>query len=385
VSDGLPIARLFGIEIRISLAWALLVAIVTVIGAQQAAGAAPQLASVAHWVVGLLVALAFLASVIAHELAHALVGRRRGVEARTITLGFAGGLAPLSIEARRPGDELAIALSGPLVSLGIALVAVAVALLAGAGGTAMTLLAGAALVIGGLNLVLGLLSLLPGLPLDGGRAVRAIAWAGTRDRDRAGRITVRTGRLLGWSTVGVGVALAFMDQVTPGLLIVALGWLLATGARSLDRRLALEALLKGMRVGDAIRAEVPRVAPNLTIDTFADRFEGEGRVVSIPVVDDERVVGVIGIRRLQRLGRRRFAATRAADVMVTPPQAPFLVADGDLWAAVDQMNQLGQEGLAVVDAEGRLVGMLTRDSVGEVVRARSTAQAEAAAAAKDRR
>ena len=385
MSDGLPIARLFGIEIRISLAWALLVAIVTVIGAQQAAGAAPQLASVAHWVVGLLVALGFLASVIAHELAHALVGRRRGVEARTITLGFAGGLAPLSIEAPRPGDELAIALSGPLVSLGIALVAVPIAMLAGAGGTAMTLLAGGALVIGGLNLVLGLLSLLPGLPLDGGRVVRALAWAGTHDRDRAGRITVRTGRLLGWSTVGVGVALAFMDQVTPGLLIVALGWLLATGARSLDRRLALEALLRGMPVSEATRTDVPRVAPNLTIDTFADRFEGEGRVPSIAVADDEQVVGVIGIRRLQRLGRRRFATTRAADVMATPPQAPFLAADGDLWAAVDQMNQLGQEGLAVVGADGTLVGMLTRDSVGEVVRARSTAQAEAAAAAKARR
>ena len=96
---GLPIARLFGIEIRVSLAWSVLIAVVTVIGAQQAAAGAPQLASAAHILVGALVALGFLASVIAHELAHALVGRRRGVEARTIVLGFAGGLAPLSIEA----------------------------------------------------------------------------------------------------------------------------------------------------------------------------------------------------------------------------------------------------------------------------------------------
>jgi Zn-dependent protease/CBS domain-containing protein len=379
VNGGLPIARLFGIEIRVSLAWAVLVAIVTVIGAQQAAGAAPQLAAIAHWLIGLVVALGFLASVIAHELAHALVGRRRGVEARTIVLGFAGGLAPMSIEAGRPGDELAIALSGPLVSLGIAVLAIPVALVAGAGGTALTAVAGGALVIGGLNLVLGLLSLLPGLPLDGGRVVRAIAWARTRDRERAGRITARTGRLLGWSTVGVGVALAFMDRVTEGLLILCLGWLLATGARALDRRLALEALLRGMRVDAATKTDVPRVAPNLTVDTFADRFEGPDRLPSIPVVDDDRVLGVIGVRRLQRLGRRKFAATRAGDVVTTPPQAPFLAPGGDLWEAVDQMNQLGQEGLAVVDADGRLVGMLTRDSVGEVVRTRSAERAEAAA------
>jgi CBS domain-containing protein len=239
-------------------------------------------------------------------------------------------------------------------------------------------------VIGGLNLVLGVLSLLPGLPLDGGRVVRAIAWAQTHDRDRAGRITVRTGRLLGWSTVGVGVALAFMGEITAGLLILALGWLLATGARSLDRRLALENLLRGMRVDSAIRTDVPWVAPNLTIDTFADRFAGDARVPSLPVVDDERVVGVIGVKRLQRLGRRRFAATRAGDAMTTPPQAPFLAPDGDLWEAIDTMNQLGQEGLAAVDADGRLVGMLTRDSVGEVVRTRSAERAQAAAAAQGR-
>ncbi len=384
MSGGLPIARLFGIEIRVSFAWAVLVAVVTVIGAQQAAGAAPQLAVAAHWLIGLLVALGFLASVVAHELAHALVGRRRGVEARTIVLGFAGGLAPMSIEAGRPGDELAIAISGPLVSLGIAVLAIPIALIAGAGGTALTVVAGGALVIGGLNLVLGLLSLLPGLPLDGGRVVRAIAWARTRDRERAGRITARTGRLLGWSTVGVGVALAFMDRITEGLLILCLGWLLATGARSLDRRLALETLLRGLRVESATKSDVPRVAPNLTVDTFADRFEGQERLPSIPVVDDERALGVIGVRRLQRLGRRKFASTRAADVMATPPQTPFLAADGDLWAAVDQMNQLGQEGLAVVDGEGRLVGMLTRDSVGAVVREKSAERAQAEAAMRGR-
>ncbi len=87
------------------------------------------------------------------------------------------------------------------------------------------------------------------------------------------------------------------------------------------------------------------------------------------------MLGVIGTKRLQRLGRRRFAATRAADVMSTPPEIPFLAPGDDLWDAVDRMNQLGQEGLAVVDEDGRLVGMVTRDSVGEVIRQRTAADA----------
>ena len=73
-----------------------------------------------------------------------------------------------------------------------------------------------------------------------------------------------------------------------------------------------------------MRTDAPQVGPNLTIDTFASRFEGEDAVAAMPVVDDEQVLGVIGRKRLQRLGRRRFAATRAADVMVAPPQVPFL-------------------------------------------------------------
>ena len=92
----------------------------------------------------------------------------------------------------------------------------------------------------------------------------------------------------------------------------------------------------------------PEVPPTLTVDTFADRYDGEDGVASLAVVEDGTVLGVIGMRRLQRLGRRQFAATRAADVMATPPDAPFLAPDDDLWPAVGLMDRRGLEGLAVV-------------------------------------
>ena len=117
--NGLPIARLFGIEIRVSFTWAVLVAIVTLLGAQQAALTAPGLAAPVQWLIGVAIAVGFLVSVVAHELAHALVGRRYGVESTTIVLGFVGGLAPLSIQAPTPRNELAIALAGPLLSLAL--------------------------------------------------------------------------------------------------------------------------------------------------------------------------------------------------------------------------------------------------------------------------
>ena len=376
-AGGVAIARLFGFEIRISLAWAFLAAIVTIVGAEQAAITSPGLAVPLQWVVGAMVALGFLVSVVAHELAHALVGRRRGVAPTTIVLGFIGGLAPLSIQARRPGDELAIALAGPGLSILLAAGLLPLAFVVGISGygipgSGLGAIAGGLVLIGGLNLVVGLVSLMPGLPLDGGRVVRAVAWARSGDQDRAGRTTARVGRILGWGTVGIGVAIAFASQVTAGLLVFSLGWLIATGAKTLDRRLDLEILLRGATVEEAMEAGGPRVAPHLTVDTFADRFAGTDAVSALPVVEGDRVLGVIGKRRLQRLGRRRLGATRAGDVMAVPPQAPFLGSGDALWSAVDILNQAGLDGLAVVE-DGRLAGMVTREAVAAVIRRRVAA------------
>ncbi len=366
---GVAIARVFGIEIRISLAWAVLAAIVTVAGAEQAAITAPGLAMPLRWVVGGLVALGFLVSVAAHELAHSLVGRRLGVVSTTIVLGLIGGLAPLSIQARRPSDELAIALAGPGLSLVIALAVLPLALIVALTAAGLGAIAGGLFLIGALNLILGLVSLLPGLPLDGGRVVRALAWARSGDRDRAGRLTARVGRVFGWITAGAGVAVAFAGLTTPGFIMLMLGWMIATGAGTMDRRLDLEILLRGASVAEAMQVDGPRVAPNLTVDTFADRFRGPDAVSALPVVEGDRVLGVIGRRRLQRLGRRKLGATRAEGAMAVPPQAPLLAPGDALWDAVNTLNDSGLDGLAVADG-GRFAGMITREAVAAVIRLR---------------
>ena len=373
---GVPIARLFGIEIRVSVTWAVLVAIVTLLGAQGAAITAPDLSVPVQWLIGIAIAFGFLLSVVVHELGHALVGRRHGVETTSITLGFVGGLAPLSIQAAQPRDELAIALAGPVLSAAVGGVLLVLSVIDVAVTPVVGTLAGGLIVVGALNVILAVLSMLPGMPLDGGRVVRALAWWRTGDRDRAGAITARVGRLLGFTVIGVGAAMALADLATEGLLVIALGWLMTTGARTLDRRLSLERLLRGVSVRDAMVPDPASVGPNLTIDTFADRYEGPEGVPAMPVVEDDRVLGIVGRRRLQRLGRRRFGATRAGDVMTVPPQAPILDPDDPLWDALDAMSTGGLEALAVA-VQGRLEGMLTRDSVSNAVRERAGAEAAA--------
>lgn len=367
---GIPIARVLGIEIRISLVWTLLLAVVTVIGVEEAALEAPGLHPLVEWVIGATAALLFLLSVIAHELIHALVGRGRGVPATAVVLGFLGGLAPLSIRASRPRDELVIALVGPGLSLLIGLVLTGVALLVAIPDGDIQAAAGGLLVVGVLNLVLGALSLVPAMPLDGGRAVRALAWERTGDPDRAGLVTARVGRLVAWLIIGLGVVAALAELVTEGLVALAMGWMLSTGARTVERRVSMERLLRGVRVADAMDRDVAWVGPQLTLDTFADRLQGPDALAALPVVEGDRVVGVVGRRGVLRLGRRRFGGTRARDVMVSPPQVPLLAPDDPLWDALDMLGAGGLDGLAVVD-QGRLAGLLTRDGAAQAIRARA--------------
>jgi len=374
INGGVPIARMWGIEIRVSLAWTLLIALITVIGAQQATIGAPDLNVAVQWLIGVVVALLFFVSVIAHELAHAIVGRRRGVPATSIVLGFIGGLAPLGIQAARARDELVIAVAGPLVSLVIGVVLLLAGMLVGTIVPSTAPVSGGVVVVGVLNLILALLSLLPAMPLDGGRAVRALAWARSGDRDKASRTTARVGRMVGWTILGVGIALVLGEFVTEGLIAIALGWLFNTGARTLERRNALEQLLRGVSVSEAMQRDVPFVGPGLTIDTFANRFEGPDAVAAMPVVDEDQVVGIVGRRRLVRLGRRRFGRTRVDEVMATPPQVPFLSPDDALWEAVELMNAGALDGLAVAEG-GHLAGLVTRDGLADAIRVRAAAHA----------
>jgi Zn-dependent protease/CBS domain-containing protein len=368
MNASLPVAIMFGIEIRVSASLAILLGMVMLIGAEQAVVMAPDLAMPLQWLVGALVAVAFLVTVLGHELAHALVGRRRGVTTTTVVLNMIGGMAPVSIEAARPRDELAIALAGPFTSLIVAAVALPAGYLLGDVTSPVGPIAGGLFVVGSLNLLLGLVSLLPGMPLDGGRAVRALAWARTGDRDRAARATERSGRLLGFGVAGVGIACILVADPFVGLMLVALGWLLAGASRSLEQRRQIERALQGAVAADALVVDVARVGPQLTVDTFADRLEGDGAVRALPVVDGDRVVGVVGAGRLRRLGRRRYAATRAGEVMAVPPQAPLLAPGESLWKTMELLGR-GLDGLAVVEG-GVLLGVVTRDSVSEAVRTR---------------
>ena len=374
--DGVPIARIAGLEIRVSLTWVFLLAIVTVLGAQAAAAAPGPLAPPVEWAIGGVTAFAFLATVVAHELAHALVARSHGLPVTTLVIGFLGGTTPFDLQGRTAREEIEIGLAGPLLSLVLGVVLVASSGVLGGAGIAGALSSGM-LVVGVLNLVLGGLSLLPAMPLDGGRLVRAVSWARSGDPRRGSRASAVVGRVTGWALIAVGAGIAIAVGPAEGLMVMSLGWLVTTGAGAVERRLALETLLDGVAVRDATERDVPRVPPHLTLDTFAERFAGTRNgpgATTIPVVDGERVVGVIAADRVRRLGRRRWATTRADEVMTDLSHVPILDGGAALWDGLESLRRAGLDGLPVTNGPV-FEGVLTRRSATNVIRERMRGQA----------
>jgi Zn-dependent protease len=369
--NGIPVARLFGFEIRIHPSWIFIVALVAVIVERQVREIATGIDPVTGWIIGAVTAGAFLLSVLTHELAHGIVARRRGLDVGPITLYFFGGSASFQLESDRPRDEAAIALAGPVASLAIGVLLVLGAFAADATGhPAGQAAAVIAYVLAVLNLILGGANLIPAYPLDGGRIVRAAVWARKGDERDGARAAAASGRYVGWALIGAGLVLILVGDAVDGLMVGLSGWFLGSASRGISRRLAVQELLKDVRVGDVMDKEVGTVAPHLTVDTFADRLLEGGEGLAMPVLRDEVVVGLIGASQLRRLRRKAWQTTRAEDLMVVPPTLPLVSPEDTLWSALDRLRRTGLDGLPVVEGV-RLLGVVTRKAIVATIQSRA--------------
>jgi Zn-dependent protease len=354
--SGVPVARLFGIEIRVQFAWVIVLALIGYIAVTELEVLQPTIDPAVGWILGGFVAIGFFASSLAHDLAHAVVARRRGLSVSVMAVSFFGGSTPLDPAAPNARDDFAIAVAGPLASIVIGIVLAIVSVAAGAiEGVAFQTAALTLGVLTVLNFILGVVNLVPAYPLDGGRIVRSLMWR-RRGTIRAGWLAAaRTGRLTGFTAIGIGIAIALA-----GVFLILSG-------RSITERLRVDDLIGGLRVNDAMESSPISIAPGLTVDTFAGQLlDEESEMTAVPVVHDEEVVGVLGVREVRRLQRSRWPTTRVEDVMAKPPRLSLLSAQDTLASALERLQRAGLDGLPVVDG-GSLVGMLTRRSIGKLL------------------
>ncbi|MEK6721832.1 MAG: site-2 protease family protein [Chloroflexota bacterium] len=368
--NGLPIARIAGIEIRVHVSWVIIVGLVTALATTQIEIVAPGVGDPLRFVLAVIVGFGFFVSALVHDLGHAWIARREGVEVPAVLVSFFGGTTPLDPEAGSGRSETAIALAGPLTSLvlGGAMTLIATGLGA-VGGPVAGPLGAVSLVLGALNILLGLANLIPAYPLDGGRAVRGAAWWRTGNERRASMIAALAGRAVGWAIVGGGLMLALSGQMANGILVAVSGWFLAMTARGLREQTEIQALLQGLRIDEFVERDVTRIAPGLTVDTFAQGLLDDESPAAAAVVGPDGLLGVIGVGHVRRLRHGRWTTTRAEDLMAAVGRVPPLVAGGALWPAIVRLRRSGIDGLPVVDGSS-LIGVFTRRSIGLAMRSR---------------
>ncbi len=344
-SGSLSLGRLFGIPFQLH--WSVLL-VALLFGSGLAGQYGPLGAAFAL--------VAFLASITAHELAHALVARRHGVQTISIQLWALGGAARLDREAPTPGGEAWIAAAGPLTSLGIGGASLGAAFgldALGVDGVGLSILAW----LGVINHVLGVFNLLPGAPLDGGRILRAARWRRHGDRFRAAREACNAGKAVGWSIAAIGAVMVFQGR--PGLMLVLTGAFIAINAKAEMLATDVAERLHGTRVRDLTWfgiAEAPRDTDADTMWWQRSRLGGAG-VVAVTRADGV-LEGIVAEEQLRALPELRRPHVALAQLMVPMSRVAKADLDEDLSDVLPRIDPMAP--IVTVWREGRLLGVVPR-------------------------
>ncbi len=369
---SIQLARIFGIRIGASPSWFIVLLLMIVWLSEGYDGRYGQTTGYA---VAVGSALAFFASLILHELGHALAARRSGIGIAGIDLWLFGGIAKLSRDSTSPGEELRIAGAGPLVTLAIVIACVAAGIaiggqdgfadavaLQGDPSPGLALLGWLALV----NAFLLVFNMVPAFPLDGGRIARAVAWRITGDRNRGTRFSARLGQAFSWALILGGVYVAARVSTFDGIWLAVLGWFLgqaATGAVASSR---FSDRLQGVTAEDLMDTEPVWVPADTTIGETHDDFFLRWHAPWFPVADpvSGRFVGVVREAAVVAAMRDGHPAARVTDVVDALGDSGLRVRSDtpiEQLMTSDGLRSLGA--LMVVDAQDSLRGVVTLDQV----------------------
>ncbi|HET7636720.1 MAG TPA: site-2 protease family protein [Candidatus Limnocylindria bacterium] len=361
MGSGFRLGRVFGVEVGVHPSWLVigfLVAYSLAIG--QFPFQYPGWSDGQYWMVAVATTALFFVSVLAHELSHALVARRFGLQVTGITLFIFGGAANLSDEPARPRDEALMAAAGPIASL--ALGALLIAFDALITQPQLNALLGW---LGFINLTLGLFNLIPGFPMDGGRILRAVLWKVRGDRFGATRNAALVGRVFGYLLIGLGVMLAFQTgSLFSGVWLALIGWFLSSAAESASAQMSVARALTGIRVGDVMDAEPPSVGPNETVAQLVHdhMLHGEHRSFLVRY-EDGGLAGIVSLSDVRRVPREHWEAARVTDIMTRYADLATVGPEDQVEDAMQLLQAREVNQLPVV-VEGRsVVGLLTRSGL----------------------
>ena len=379
--NAIHIGKVFGINIYVDWSWIFIFLLVLW---ELAAGVFPQLHP--QWGPGLIwstafvASLLFFASVLAHELAHSLVAKANGIPVHDITLFLFGGVSNIQREPTSPAAEFVMAIVGPLTSivLGVIFLLLSGAVVAGLDVAMGNLPASLAqldplstllLWLGPINILLGVFNLIPGFPLDGGRVLRSIFWAASKNLRRATQWASWVGQAIAWILIVAGISMVFGMSLPffgtgliGGLWLAFIGWFLNNAAVQSYQQVVVEDLLEGVTVAQLMHANTPTVSSSIPVSSLVhDHILGTDER-AFPVVDNDRLVGFVCIEDVRKVPREKWDMTTVGEIMTPANQLVVATPGEEASAALNDLALRDVNQLPVVQ-DGRLVGTLRRRDI----------------------
>lgn len=385
MQGGVRIGRILGIDLVIDSSWAFIFLLMTWNVTIAFLEWHPTWGFVASVALATLTALLFFASVLAHELAHALIAVSLGMRVTNIRLFLFGGVSNLEREPTSARAEALMAIVGPALSIGIGLnlIAIAtrlipsfdprdpVATFAQVGPLATLLLW-----LGPTNLMLGIFNLVPAFPLDGGRVLRALLWRATNDLSKATLWASTIGQVIGWAFVLVGIAKffgAFGGGAIGGLWLAFIGWFLATAAARSYASLRIQEALAGLPVAQLMRRSGTVVPQSATVKMLVEEWFLRSGDHAFPVLDDDhRFVGLVSSGDVRRSPREAWSLTTVAEIMTPLDRLVVVAPSEEVISALHKLAQIDVEQLPVLDDGSSLVGILERRHIARWLELRLT-------------
>lgn len=366
MESSIKLGRIFGIEIGVHWSWFFIFLVVTWSFAEGVMHHFyPEWGAGQRWVAGVVIAGVFFLSVLAHELAHAIVSNCSGLPVRGITLFLFGGVSNLTQEPPTAAVEFRIAIVGPLTSL-----ALGVAFTAGwlALRPVNHHIAGISANLALINGSLAAFNMLPGFPLDGGRVFRSIVWARGHDHLAATRTAARMGEWIAYGVMGIGIIYVLVGGFMMGIWFFLIGLFLKNAAAGSYQAEIRESTLAGVPVSAAMRTDVEEIAPDMSVDELVREhiLPCGSRCFAIVV---GQILGLVTLTDVRKVPQDTWATTSVYRVMTPADKLVTVVPGEGLEHALQLLATHDVNQLPVV--RGRtLVGVITRSDLLSFMRVR---------------
>jgi Zn-dependent protease/CBS domain-containing protein len=371
----IKIGRVFGIQLGLHFSWLLIALLVTLSLAGHFSTVNADWGAGVIWTTAVVTGILFFGSIILHELAHALVGKMRGLPVSSITLFALGGVALIDKEADDAATEFWVGIAGPIMSVIIGVVCLLSAAALGWSPETQAIaqqtpVLAAIVWLGYINIALAVFNMIPGFPLDGGRVLRAFVWWITGDMNRSTRIAARVGQFVAVLFIVWGVFQFFSGAGFGSLWLALIGWFLLIAASGSYAQVAITQSLRGLRTSDVMRRDCETVNGRINLQEFVEENLLKMGSRCYFVVEGDRFVGLITLHEVKQVPRDEWGNKTVGDAMRPLEDLQTVAPQTPLSEALETMIRADVNQLPVIN-RNQLAGVISRNHVLEILKARA--------------